>query len=178
MRPWLALVMLLVASPAAATEIRQDADGTKASSITIPSCTGSGKALTHDPGATPPFGCNTITAEGGGVPAGAIVLSLTSCPTGYAEVAALDGKFLRGTVAANADVGQTGGADTITPEGTVASTFTGSALSGGARKGGTSNPASILENGAVPAGTVASTFSGTAFDNRPAYVSVLFCQKS
>ena len=51
------------------------------------------------------------------------------CPAGWPEVSALSGKTLVGTVAANGDVGTTGGSDTITP--TVATltagaqTFTG-----------------------------------------------------
>lgn len=51
--------------------------------------------------------------------------------------------------------GETGGAKTVAAQGTVSQpTFTGTPLAGGVRKGGTSNPASIIENGAVPAGTV------------------------
>lgn len=88
--------------------------------------------------AVPPSG-------GGGLEAGLIVLSLTTCPTGYAEETSLSGKFVLGTLAANGNVTGTGGADTITPAGTnsapaltmnaytpaganSAPTFTGSAL--------------------------------------------------
>ena len=57
--------------------------------------------------------------EVGGLPAGAIVLiDSGACPAGYAEVAALNGKTILGTLNANADVGGTGGADQITPAGT------------------------------------------------------------
>ncbi len=71
---------------------------------------------------------------GGSVPAGSIVLVASgSCPTGFTESAALNGKTLVGTVAANADVGTTGGSDSPTPTGTVAwpagvPTFAGAAL--------------------------------------------------
>ena len=66
----------------------------------------------------------------GSLPAGLIVLSLSSCPPGFSEVTALSGKFALGTVAANADVGGTGGADNVTPAGTVSQpTFTGNAFS-------------------------------------------------
>jgi hypothetical protein len=61
---------------------------------------------------------------GAGVPSGAIVFVASgTCPSGYTEVAGLDGKMLRGTVAAHGDVGGTGGSDSVTP------TFTGSAWS-------------------------------------------------
>jgi len=60
------------------------------------------------------------------LPSGAIVLSLTSCPTGFSQVTALDGFFIQGTLAAHGDVGTTGGNATITPAGTISQpTFTG-----------------------------------------------------
>ena len=56
------------------------------------------------------------TPSSGGVPAGLITFVITgSCPAGWTEVTALAGKTLFGTLAANADVGTTGGADSITP---------------------------------------------------------------
>ena len=121
-----------------------------------------------------PSGCDATTfvrGDGtcaspstGGLPAGVIVLILTgTCPTGFTEVAALSGKTIIGTVAANGDVGTTGGSDTITPAGSVsAPTFTGNAVS------------SSLVSGGTPAGTIAwpagvpthsgttATFSGNA----------------
>jgi hypothetical protein len=51
---------------------------------------------------------------GGGLPSGAIVLSLTTCPTGFTEEASLSGKFVLGTVAGAGDVGTMGGSDTVT----------------------------------------------------------------
>jgi len=63
------------------------------------------------------------------LPSGIVALILSgSCPSGWSEVAALNGKMLRGTVAANNDVGTSGGNSTITPTGSVAApTFTGNA---------------------------------------------------
>lgn len=65
---------------------------------------------------------DTWTAVGGGgdsVPAGAIIfIDSGTCPAGYAEASDLSGKTIIGTVAANKDVGTTGGSDTITPAGT------------------------------------------------------------
>lgn len=70
-------------------------------------------------------------SAGGGVPTGAIIfIDAGTCPAGYAEVSALNGKTIIGTVAANKDVGTTGGADAITPAGNnSAPTFTGNAFS-------------------------------------------------
>jgi hypothetical protein len=53
------------------------------------------------------------------VPRGTILLMAAACPTGYVEVTALNGAMPLGTLAANGDVGTTGGSNTITP--TVAS---------------------------------------------------------
>lgn len=59
-------------------------------------------------------------AEANNIPLGTITLVASgTCPAGSSEVAALSGKTLIGTLAANGDVGTTGGSDTITP--TVAS---------------------------------------------------------
>lgn len=70
--------------------------------------------------------------EGGdaSIPTGAILfIDSGTCPDGFEEVSALEGKTLVGTLAANADVGETGGADSITPEGeNSAPTFTGTAI--------------------------------------------------
>lgn len=70
------------------------------------------------------------TAGGAGVPQSAILMMISgACPTGYTEVSALNGKTLLGTLDANANVGTTGGSDTITPAGTNSTpTFSGSAL--------------------------------------------------
>jgi len=64
-----------------------------------------------------------VAVPGGGVPAGAIVFVISgTCPTGYSEVAGLDGKTILGTLNAHANVGGTGGADNITPAGTNSGT--------------------------------------------------------
>jgi hypothetical protein len=77
-------------------------------------------------------------------PTGAIVLIITgTCPFGWIEEATLSGVTLIGTVAANADIGTTGGNNNITPTGTVTQ----------------------------------PTFTGNSFDNRPAFVKVIFCKK-
>ena len=67
-----------------------------------------------------------------GLTAGDVVIRFSgTCGAGFTEVAAADGKFLRGTVAANADVGDTGGSDTATPSahtGTDVSAHSGAAV--------------------------------------------------
>lgn len=68
-------------------------------------------------------------SEDGGVPAGLITMSLTTCPSGWSEATELNGVMVRGTLAANGDVGTTGGSDSITPAGTInTQTFTGAGL--------------------------------------------------
>lgn len=77
---------------------------------------------------------NTWTAVtwNGAIPSGAVIFVATgSCPSGYAEVAALNGRMVRGTVAANGNVGANGGSDSVTP------TFTGSQVSTSAITAGT-----------------------------------------
>lgn len=150
-------------------------------------------------------------SSGGSLPSGFIGLVTSgSCPSGTSEVTALNGKTLFGTLAANDDVGDTGGADSLTPEGTNSTpTFTGTPFSGvinhthgftnlrGATTGGTTtaygglvagndtsstltpvetaNPSGGVAS-ITPAGTVtAPTFTGTAFDNRSAFLKVIFC---
>src|SRR5216683_2418172 len=50
--------------------------------------------------------------------AGTIRIILTgTCGTGWTEITSLNGVTLEGTIAANNDVGTTGGSDTITPTG-------------------------------------------------------------
>lgn len=53
------------------------------------------------------------------VPSGAILLvDSGACPSNYTEQTGLNGRMLLGTLNANANVGTTGGADSITPAGT------------------------------------------------------------
>lgn len=92
-------------------------------------------------------------------PVGALTMvSSGTCPVGTAEVTLLNGAMPFGTLAANGDVGTTGGSNTITP--TVASltaaaqTFTGSSTTTSAVGAGT--PAGTNSTSTVtPVGTVA-----------------------
>lgn len=94
------------------------------------------------------------------LPSGMIAIILSgTCPIGFSEATALNGKMLRGTLAANADVGTTGGNATITPAGTVsAPTFTGSSATTSATSAGT--PAGT--NGTTTTGSTAITATATA----------------
>lgn len=76
------------------------------------------------------------------IPSGTITIIVSgACPTGYTEVTALNGKTIIGTLAANNDVGTTGGSDSITPTiatlTAAAQTFTGSSATSSAVSGGT-----------------------------------------
>jgi len=119
-----------------------------------------------------------------------VLITSGSCPAGFAQVTTLNGAVPYGTLAANGDIGGTGGSNTITP--TVASltaaaqTFAGSAattsaVSAGTPAGtngtvsftpaGTNNAPAISWPAGVPtfsgsAGTVpAQTFTGTPFSS-------------
>ena len=83
----------------------------------------------------------------------------------------------------------TGGAASYTPAGSIAwpagvPALSGSdaAVSAGTPAGTNAWPAGVPTNGTVsftPAGTTsAPAFTGTSFDNRPAFVKVIFCKKS
>ena len=152
------------------------------------------------------------------VASGQITMILSgSCPFGFSEVAALNGKTVIGTISANGNVGTLGGNDNITPVGTVtAPVFSGSALVDHAHElpwqipsattirqiavatfgagisraatavsaAGTANTtsAAVALSQRVSAGTPVGTnsvpiFSGTSFDNRSAFVRVIFCSK-
>jgi len=160
----------------------------------------------------------------GGVPSGSILLiDSGTCPTGFTQSTALNGKTLFGTIAANGDVGGTGGSDTITPAGTNgAITFTGTSANTSAITAGTpagTNAASATSGNCaatnIAAGTGSTTackatapnltvsaqtftgtqlgthqhtvtatgtintpsFTGTQFDNRSAFMKVIFCKK-
>lgn len=129
---------------------------------------------------------NWVAAQGystssGTLPSGVIVLIVSgSCPTDYSEVTALNGKFLQGTLAANGDVGTSGGNATITPAGTInAQTFTGtsnqttSSTSGGT-PAGTNSTVSFTPAGTngtaafTPAGTNGTTTTGATSGGTPA----------
>jgi hypothetical protein len=108
------------------------------------------------------------------VPRGTILLMTTACPSGYTEVTALNGAMPLGTIAANGDVGTTGGTNTITP--TVAS-LTAAAqtvsypvnvptiAAGSFTQPTISWPVGVPTNGAIAIGTfvnVATTTSGNS----------------
>lgn len=193
---------------------------------------------------------------GGGIDAGAILMIKSgSCPSGFVEDTDLNGRMPFGTVAANADIGTTGGTDSITPAGTnsggAVSAHAGAAVSAHAgaavadhashthtytdvpnhvhvyaSQTATTGSASSYEHGAIdtsstaaeasistnnPTGGVATgttngpsatlthsvtqpsnhtvtqpdnhtftqpTFTGTQFDNRSAFLRVVFCRKT
>ncbi len=226
--------------------------GSMASKVSRPASCADGQILKYN-AASGDYDCQAEAGGGGGLPAGAIVLIVSgSCPSGFVEETALDGRMLLGTLAANADVGTTGGADNITPQGTVSQptftgdalpghshTFTGNALashdhgggtyavgssttgisiadhstgntrSGGGATGftdaaaaahaitdpghthgsftgrseavspGTPTGTNSSDSAGTPSGAVSQpTFTGTSFDNRPAFIRVIFCRKS
>lgn len=155
------------------------------------------------------WGSSLPVPSSGGLPAGAIVLVASgTCPAGFVEATALDGKMLRGTLSSHGDVGTTGGAATITPAGTVSqptlsmNSYTPAGTNGATAT--TGNCASSVKVGtsgsnacpntapnlAVPAeaftgtpatltGTVSQpTFTGTPVDPSPSYLKVIFCSKS
>jgi hypothetical protein len=123
---------------------------------------------------------DTWTVAGGSessIPSGSILLiNSGSCPTGFTEDSSLNGKTLFGTLAANKDVGDTGGSDSITPTvnslTAAAQAFTGSsadtnAVSAGTPSG-TNGTGTVTATGTIntptlswPAGV--PTFSGTPF---------------
>lgn len=218
-----------------------------ATSLWLPGPTVDGQVLVAD--SREPGGVRWAAPTSGpaSLPSGMVfVITTGTCPAGATEATDLAGKTLVGTLAANADVGTTGGADSITPAGTVAwpvgtPTFAGSAFSAvinhthpvavtdpghthtqnsfapriinsgtagtvgvqgasAASNANASNAATTATNqsnttgitaassnpaGGVasitPAGTVAwpagvPTFGGTSFDNRSAFVRVIFCR--
>lgn len=161
-------------------------------------------------------------------PAGIVsMIAAGTCPAGTVEVTALNGAMPLGTIAANGDIGTTGGSNTITPTvatltaaaqtftgtpfssvinhthavtvtyqaqgGTTAATtgthsMTSTATGGSARSltsgdvvsATTANPAGGVSS-ITPAGTNGtSAVTGTlnSFDNRPAFIKVIFCQKA
>lgn len=151
-----ALAILFGSLIPASAQLRND-DGT----LTTPQCSaGQTPIVTNGV-----WGCGVPSVS---LPSGLIVMMLAgTCPTGFAEASALNGKTIVGTVAANKDVGTTGGSDTITPAGTnSALTFTGSALGTHLHGVGTFDNASA--SAGTPAGTIAwpvgvPVFTGTPF---------------
>ena len=129
------------------------------------------------------------------IPTGAIILTLgAACPAGFTMSTAFQGRMALGVASGATDVGATGGADSITPAGTIAwpggvPTFTGGAVTsssasvGASGRGATSatltpmtHTHSVTASGTVAWPASGPTLTGTSFDNRSAYVKVLFCQ--
>ena len=111
------------------------------------------------------------SAQGGSLNVGDIVMRLSACGSGFTEVSALDAKTLLGTVAANMDVGGTGGDDTLTPAGTnSAPTFTGSAL--GTHLHGTGTYATSAHSGTAVTDHASHTHDYTQVVNHTHTVNV------
>ena len=126
------------------------------------------------------------------MPSGAIILwNGGACPTGYTRVSALDGKFLVADATYNAAAG---GNNTVTPTGSLNlesghthtvphSEWIGSQ---GGNPVGTINllRATFDSSGATADRQTTGntghthTFTGNAFDNRPAYATILLCRKN
>lgn len=126
---------------------------------------------------TKDFSCQAPSS--GSIPSGMIAFIDTgTCPAGFTQDASFNGAYILGTVAANSDVGSSGGSNSYTPAGMVSQpTFTGNTLSGGTRKGGTTNPGSIIENGASVTGTISQpAFTGTGATITPVYLKVIACK--
>lgn len=180
MPKWIFAVALLLAAPFVWAQVARP-DGT------VVSCTGS-EYVKGD-------GSCGAGGQSAGLPSGLIVLILSgTCPTGFTQETALNGKFTLGTVAANADIGTTGGSDTITtvlnhthPVTDPGHTHT---LPVGATDD-TSAPFDRADAGTNASGANATTASGStttgvttsnpaggvaSIDNRPAFTKVIFCR--
>jgi|SRR5437660_3863857 len=92
------------------------------------------------------------TTTSSSIPAGLITLiNSGTCPTGWTEVSGLNGKFLRGTIAANSNVGQSSGSDAIVP---TINTLTAAAQT-------IAWPVAVPINGAIATGTFANVATAT-----------------
>ncbi len=85
-------------------------------------------------------------------PGGIVFIDTGTCPAGWTEVSGLNGRTVMGTVAANGNVGGTGGSDSVTP------TFTGASVTSSAVSAGT--PAGTIS--ALTTGADSSTTGGVA----------------
>lgn len=149
-----------------------------------------------------------LPTANGGVPSGVIVfVGSGSCPTGFTEQA-FAGDYILSTVAANSDVGTTGGSLTSgatsagTPAGTNGTTTTGATSAGTPAgtvactnvNGGTTSSVKACSSATVPTFTgsamaththtvPAETFTGSAMATHthtisPTYVKLIACQKN
>ena len=92
-------------------------------------------------------------------PGGIVFIDTGTCPAGWTEVSGLNGRTVMGTVAANGNVGGTGGSDSVTP------TFTGASVTSSAVSAGTpagTNGASATSGNCAATNILAGTGSGTA----------------
>lgn len=125
------------------------------------------------------------------VPSGAIILwTSASCPVGYTRLSALDGKFLVGgasyvSVAGGSNTHSHGGGTYEAPSHTHTLTDVPSSIGWNASNGTSTpgNPSDAAKMGQVnemtanPGGTGAITGASALADNRPAFATVLLCQK-
>jgi hypothetical protein len=137
---------------------------------------------------------------GGGLAAGEIIIKLSgTCSTGFEEATELNGRTLIGTLAANGDVGTTGGSDSITQvlQHTHTVTVTDPGHAHAMNVGATDDTAAPFDRadaGTNASGAQATTATGGNFtgvtaatanpagsvasiDNRSAFIKVLFCRK-
>lgn len=150
--------------------------------------------------ATDQWSSYTTSAGSGGVPTGAIFLILAgTCPATYTEQSELAARTLVGTVAANLDVGTTGGSDSITQ--VLNHTHTVDVTDPGhshvtqrfpTTTGGSSGFTADTSMSGTPTANTLTTASGTtgitattqapgggvsSIDNRSAFTKVIFCRK-
>ncbi len=110
----------------------------------------------------------TATSVSGFQSGDIIFTTASACRTGFTEVSALNGRMARGTLAANGNVGQTGGSDTYTPAGTISPlTFVGNAWAAPAIAwpAGVPTYAGTVNTLAVTAHTVVATKQGASAGN-------------
>jgi len=136
-------------------------------------------------------------ADGVGVPVGGIILIVSgACPAGFAEEASLNGKFVLGTVAASADIGTTGGQDTVTDvlnhthpvtdpghshveQRFPTATGGSSGFTADTSMSGTPTAVTQVTQSATTGITTNNPIGGVAsIDNRPAFIKVIFCRKT
>ena len=111
--------------------------------------------------------------SGGSLPSGIIVFTAGACPATWTEYTAARGYAVVGLVNGGTAAGTVGTALTNLQNKTHTHSVTVNALAGGTRKGGTSNPASIIENNNVP---TASAGTASTSDVIP-YIQLRACSK-
>lgn len=145
--------------------------------------------------------CAPDQSGSGGAPTGAVVLIVSgTCAAtlgaGWAEESSLSGKFVLGTVAANADIAGTGGSDSVTQvlnhthpvsdpghahttQRYPTTTGTSSGFTNDTSMSGTPT-ANTLPTASAATGVTTQNPAGgvTSIDNRPAFVKVIFCRKT